>query len=123
MFKLYLTLFLFQATIRKFNTLQKNQAAIEIQRHVRGYNVRKKLSKEVRMKLMNILISPMPDRKNLAKNVVKDEGLDDFEAEKVVNDLEEAIKNKESIISKEEAMSLIPALIFQNNTVVSNYLR
>ena len=75
------------------------------------------------MKLMNILISPMPDRKNLAKNVVKDEGLDDFEAEKVVNDLEEAIKNKESIISKEEAMSLIPALIFQNNTVVSNYLR
>ena len=75
------------------------------------------------MKLMNILISPMPNRKNLAKNVLKDEGLDDFEAEKVVNDLEEAVKNKESIISKEEAMSLIPALIFQNNTVVSNYLR
>ena len=72
---------------------------------------------------MNILISPMPNRKNLAKNVLKDEGLDDFEAEKVVNDLEEAVKNKESIISKEEAMSLIPALIFQNNTVVSNYLR
>lgn len=123
MSKLYLTLFLFQATIRKFNTLQKNQAAIGIQRHVRGYNVRKKLPKEVRMKLMNILISPMPNRKNLAKNVLKDEGLDDFEAEKVVNDLEEAVKNKESIISKEEAMSLIPALIFQNNTVVSNYLR
>ena len=31
----------------------------------------------------------MPNRKNLAKNVLKDEGLDDFEAEKVVNDLEE----------------------------------
>ena len=108
----------------KFNTLQKNKAATEIQRHVRGHNVRKHLSKELRFKLLNILLSPHPQRKTLAENILKNEaGVDNNEAKNIVEDLEEAVMKKEQMISKQEALSLLPSIIYQHNISVSDILK
>ena len=105
------------------STLQKNKAATEIQRHVRGYNVRKHLDKHVRFKLMNILLSPATNRKKVAEDILKLEGLDEKEAHKTVEDLDEAVRNKESIITKEEALCLLPTVIFNNNFAIHGFLQ
>ena len=101
----------------KYSAEQKNRAATEIQRHVRGHNVRKMLDKETRFKLLSILLTPQPNRKTLAENVLKDGGMNDKEAEQAILDLDEAVTNKEkiSIISKQEAKTLLPSVIFKNN--------
>ena len=96
----------------KYSAEQKNRAATEIQRHVR-----KMLDKETRFKLLSILLTPQPNRKTLAENVLKDGGMNDKEAEQAILDLDEAVTNKEkiSIISKQEARNLLPSVIFKNN--------
>ena len=101
----------------KFSEEQKNLAATEIQRHVRGHNVRKLLDKETRFKLLSILLTPQPNRKTLAETVLKEGGMSGKEAELAILDLDEAVNNKEKIkiISKQEARSLIPSTIFKNN--------
>ena len=77
-------------------------------------DIRKKLDKETRFKLLSILLTPQPDRKALAESVLKKEGMSDKEAEEVVNDLDVAVINKEKIISKQEARVLLPSVIFKN---------
>ena len=101
----------------KYSEEQKNRAATEIQRHVRGHNVRKLLDKETRFKLLSILLTPRPNRKTLAETVLKEGGMSDKEAELAILDLDEAVNNKEKIkiISKQEARALLPAIIFKNN--------
>ena len=101
----------------KFSEEQKNLAATEIQRHVRGHNVRKLLDKETRFKLLSILLTPQPNRKTLAETVLKEGGMSDKEAELAILDFDEAVNNKEKIkiISKQEARTLIPSTIFKNN--------
>ena len=110
---------------KKFNTLQKDKAATDIQRHLRGYNVRKKLSKQVRMKLVKILYSPAVNRKSQAENVLLGEGLSESEAQKAVEEMEDAVKqkDKESIITKNEAISLFPEMVHQLNFVMAKVMR
>ena len=108
--------------LNKYSAEQKNRAATEIQRHVRGHNVRKMLDKETRFKLLSILLTPQPNRKKLAENVLKEGGMNEKEAEQAVLDLDEAVTNKENIkiISKQEARTLIPSVIFRNNNSGEN---
>ena len=80
------------------------------------------LDKETRFKLLSILLTPQPNRKKLAENVLKEGGMNEKEAEQAVLDLDEAVTNKENIkiISKQEARTLIPSVIFRNNNSGEN---
>ena len=101
----------------KYSAEQKNRAATEIQRHVRGHNVRKMLDKETRFKLLSILLTPQPNRKTRAENILKEGGMNEKDAEQAILDLDEAVTNKEkiNIISKQEARTLLPSVLFKNN--------
>ena len=103
--------------LNKYSADQKNKAATENQRHVRGHNVRKMLDKETRFKLLSILLTPQPNRKTRAENILKEGGMNEKDAEQAILDLDEAVTNKEkiNIISKQEARILLPSVLFKNN--------
>ena len=55
--------------------MQKNKAALEIQRHFRGFSVRQKLGVKARYDLLKVLSSLNPDRKEEAEEILKVSGL------------------------------------------------
>ena len=59
----------------KFSTMQKNKAALEIQRHFRGFSVRQKLGVKARYDLLKVLSSLNPGRKEEAEEILKVSGL------------------------------------------------
>ncbi len=55
--------------------MQKNKAALEIQRHFRGFSVRQKLGVKARYDLLKVLSSINPGRKEEAEEILKVSGL------------------------------------------------
>ena len=51
--------------------MQKNKAAMEIQRHFRGFSVQQKLGVKARYDLLKVLSSQNTDRKEAAEIILK----------------------------------------------------
>lgn len=54
------------------SSLKKVKAAVQIQRHFRGFSVRQRLGIQTRFKLLRVLSSPMPERKETAEQILKE---------------------------------------------------
>ena len=104
----------------------KNRAAVHIQRHFRGFAVRQRLKIQIRVSVLNILKSPMPDRKERAELLLKDEGLSVHEAKAAVVEITKAIQNNmiEAVVTNEEMVDIFLKKVFNNNiemhTVMKN---
>ena len=111
------------AFIFKYLSLERNQAATEIQRHVRGFTVRRRLSVDTRFRVMRVLATPSQDRETAASGILEDRGLERSEARAVLEDIQEALGNKEAMFTKKEALRILPQLVREANLSVANCLR
>ena len=72
---------------------------------------------------MRVLASPSPHRETAATGILEDRGLERGEARAVLEDIQEAVGNKEAIFTKKEAMRILPQLVREANLSVMNCLR
>jgi myosin-3 len=103
----------------------KNKAAINIQRHFRGFAVRQRLKIQIRVNVLNILKSPMPDRKEKAELLLKDEGLTVHEAKAAVDEISNAIQKNmiHAVVTNEEMVDIFLKKVFNNNIEVHTVMK
>jgi len=103
----------------------KLRAAINIQRHFRGFAVRQKLKTQVRLNLLNILKSPMPDRKEKAELMLKDEGLTIPEAKAAIVEITKAIQNNmiDAVVTNEEMADIFLKKVFNSNIDIHSVMK
>ena len=92
---------------------RRESAATEIQRHVRGFVVRRRLPLETRVRLLSLGGGCSSKQKQEARQLLEGHGLSGEELASAVEEVEECINNKQAgnIISAEEALRFLPSYI------------
>ena len=92
---------------------RRESAATEIQRHVRGFVVRRRLPLETRVRLLALRGGSPAKRKQEARQLLEAQGLSGEELASAVDEVEECINNKQTgnIISVAEALRFLPSYI------------
>ena len=78
---------------------------------------------ETRCRVMRVLAAPSPDRETDACQVLEDRGLERGEARAVLEDIKEAVGNKEAIFTRKEALKILPRMVREANLSVAKSLR
>ena len=78
---------------------------------------------DTRCRVMRVLAAPSPDRETAASDILEDRGLERSEARAVLEDIQEALGNKEAMFTKKEALRILPQLVREANLSVTPSLR